>query len=715
MQWFDLTAPVPFRSRLPLFVAAYLIVLCGISAINSTLEDPAFTNLTFGLTILGFAVSLFLYRFQANTRMAEWGMLVVAAFYFGYAVATHRSVSVFMPSAAVGSSDLSLAVFLMWMAVFRSYLLISEDRLLFTCVPTIAILGLIGTNNLNNEIIVYFFVFIIASIFLLMYDNVIRAEGQGDPDRRFTHAPGLKHHLLVTMTFGLLVCIGGFLTALPIFAISSRLSPYQIPLGIHSAASANQEISPNQSLSQESYLSISEGPTRLTKTIIMLVKSSMPAYWRGRTYDIYTGRGWSDSTHYEALRDEGEGRDSWWRGEAVETTFDLPAPAFEPSHPKGTVSVEQVFRPQGGIMPVIYAASLPRRLTIAANRILVNEDVCLQIPGFQFLGSRTYRVVSDVSTASPDALRRASQEYPEDILANYLGVPANMSDVAETARQLTERATNPYDKAKTIELFLNENYVYNAGVSAAPEGEDVVSYFLYRQKEGFCQILATSMAMMARCAGIPARVVSGFAPGDYDPERKVHVVRDMHRHLWAELYFPEYGWIIFDPQPIRSVNDGTEDSSSGSNRFWNMVNRVIGRGFMPKFFVGLIFLISIYVGVAFLSDALSRRQRFGPTAPDDHAGQVIALYQKTGGRLERMGFPRPPYETSLEFRETLSDRLGEGEAARPILDSLARLTELFHHARYSGQSVTAEDAAQARELSAGLIAILKNFRPGASG
>jgi hypothetical protein len=66
---------------------------------------------------------------------------------------------------------------------------------------------------------------------------------------------------------------------------------------------------------------------------------------------------------------------------------------------------------------------------------------------------------------------------------------------------------------------------------------------------------------MLRAEGVPARVASGFAPGDFDPNTGVSIVRENHAHSWVEAYFPRYGWITFEPSSIRAIPPRVEESS----------------------------------------------------------------------------------------------------------------------------------------------------------
>jgi hypothetical protein len=69
------------------------------------------------------------------------------------------------------------------------------------------------------------------------------------------------------------------------------------------------------------------------------------------------------------------------------------------------------------------------------------------------------------------------------------------------------------------------------------------------------------MVVMLRAEGVPARVASGFAPGEFDPDTGVSIVRENHAHSWVEAYFPRYGWITFEPSSIRAVPPRIEDDS----------------------------------------------------------------------------------------------------------------------------------------------------------
>lgn len=167
-----------------------------------------------------------------------------------------------------------------------------------------------------------------------------------------------------------------------------------------------------------------------------------------------------------------------------------------------------------------------------------------------------YSLVAQVSTASEQGLRTAPTDYPDWVRQRYLQLPAHQpARIADLARQVVTEAgaTNPYDKAKAIESYLRANYKYDTHVTRPPPGTDYVDYFLFENKTGFCEYYSTAMVVMLRTLGIASREATGFAPGEQDKNSGEYVVRESSSHAWPEVYFPEYGWIEFEPTPSQGV------------------------------------------------------------------------------------------------------------------------------------------------------------------
>lgn len=165
----------------------------------------------------------------------------------------------------------------------------------------------------------------------------------------------------------------------------------------------------------------------------------------------------------------------------------------------------------------------------------------------------TYDIVARVSNATPDQLRAAGTDYPIQIRDRYLQLPEFSDRTQALAEQLAEGKDNPYDIASAIELYLRQNLRYNENVPNPPSNVDLVDYFLFEMKQGYCTYYASAMAEMLRILDIPARVAVGFYPANYDRDAGGYLYRDKNAHAWVEVYFPQYGWVPFEPTAARSA------------------------------------------------------------------------------------------------------------------------------------------------------------------
>jgi len=157
---------------------------------------------------------------------------------------------------------------------------------------------------------------------------------------------------------------------------------------------------------------------------------------------------------------------------------------------------------------------------------------------------------ADADTRDPEPVVRDSnsRSYPERVSLLYLQLPRLDSRIPELARRITASSGSNYARAKAIERYLQTNFSYTLQLPGLAE-PDPLSYFLFERKRGHCEYFASSMAIMLRTLGIPARVVNGFRGGEYNDLTGNYIVREKDAHSWVEAYFPEYGWATFDPTP----------------------------------------------------------------------------------------------------------------------------------------------------------------------
>ena len=273
----------------------------------------------------------------------------------------------------------------------------------------------------------------------------------------------------------------------------------------------------------------------------------------------------------------------WVTSSAPPQTFEANTPlipglleSYKPLH----LDVQMV-QPEGRLFwsGILFSADIPFtanwRVRPQSNLFADQSDL-LQADMFAALSNAdSYRVESYIPFVRTKELRSASSKYPEEISERYLALPRSVPErVHELAKEITDGRTNPYDKAKAIETHLR-TYPYDLEIGAPPEGQDVTDYFLFDLKKGYCDYYATAMVVLARSSGLPARFVSGYAPGEYDAQNARYIVRELHAHSWAEVYFPEIGWVEFEPTASQPEIDrsGSGDTSHCTNRRMKKLRR----------------------------------------------------------------------------------------------------------------------------------------------
>jgi len=164
----------------------------------------------------------------------------------------------------------------------------------------------------------------------------------------------------------------------------------------------------------------------------------------------------------------------------------------------------------------------------------------------------SYEGFSRVPLIPPRELRKAPASYPDPILHTYLELPTRLDPrIPALASKIAAGSKNEYDKAANIESYLKAHYAYTLDLSG-PRANDPLANFLFVRRAGHCEYFASAMTIMLRSIGIPSRYVTGFVPGEFNDIGGDYIVRESDAHAWVEVYFPDYGWITFDPTPAGS-------------------------------------------------------------------------------------------------------------------------------------------------------------------
>lgn len=261
----------------------------------------------------------------------------------------------------------------------------------------------------------------------------------------------------------------------------------------------------------------------LSPAVRFTVESPIERYWKATSYDRYTGNGW------------------------VRTGSSVPLDAANMQFPPGPRrTVRQTIEVESRLTTVP-AAWRPVAVDGAgSDRVRASESGAL-LADRPLQSGDVYSVTSAVGTDLGPLLERAGSDYPDRIRERYTRLPESTSDrVRERTDTITGDADSPYETAVRVEQWLEDNRGYSLTVDR-PEG-DVAEAFLFEMEDGYCTYFATTMAVMLRSEGVPARVATGYAPGQQVAEDR-WVVRGLDAHAWVEVYVPDLGWVAFDPTP----------------------------------------------------------------------------------------------------------------------------------------------------------------------
>ncbi|MCI0395398.1 MAG: DUF3488 and transglutaminase-like domain-containing protein [Chloroflexi bacterium] len=299
------------------------------------------------------------------------------------------------------------------------------------------------------------------------------------------------------------------------------------------------------------------GPRTVGNELIMdiYVGERLPyVYWQGIVYDTYQGGTWSVAGGEKTLHFPDEGPlnvpFNAARMEVVQTVMNfLPNVSTIYGAPELVATDRQIY---------VLAQS------DAAGKALVNG---IQSRFIMKQGER-YRVVSRLSIVDASSLRQAPTDYPDWVQETYLQMPDTLTpETLALAQELTAGYDNPFDKAIAVRDYLRANIAYNDQISAPPDGVEPIHYILFERKEAYCNYYASAMVMMLRSQGIPARIVAGYAQGEWDEDSHSYRVRSSNAHTWVEAYFPGYGWIQFEPTASLPAADRPETAGNPGDSF----------------------------------------------------------------------------------------------------------------------------------------------------
>jgi transglutaminase-like putative cysteine protease len=453
------------------------------------------------------------------------------------------------------------------------------------------------------------------------------------------------------------------------------------------------------------------GPEPFRNPRSLIIESTTPSYWRGQTFDTYTGQGWR-STH---------------------TTLDARQ-AGQPLTDKLNLSSRQASRSNVEILdspsPLLYSPGDALRLNrpylvqVAERGAQINEFASIRAT--RRVGQRlVYSIDSTLAAATSNELRQAPDIYPE-WTARYIQIPELPPRVIEFGNLLADASTNNFDRVRATEFFMRR-FPFAEDLDPLPMDRDATDFFLFDLRRGRSTLIASTMAVLVRSMGIPARLATGYTMGTFDPVTHRYFVNPSDAHSWVEVYFPSYGWVMFEPSgfqvpgihggPITDQSSDAESSNAASEDlsdvvdFLDELDDMTTFGFQPlappternvvqQFFDSLgdallaLIIISgtlLTLGILYLLGSIVRDRLQSPkTAVQRRYERMVRLANRAGYSTIR-GF------TPIELGRTLArdlfvpDEIGESDPSREKVTPPEMIVDCYTRAIYGKNQISRAD------------------------
>jgi len=280
------------------------------------------------------------------------------------------------------------------------------------------------------------------------------------------------------------------------------------------------------------------GPFIADDTVVFTAETEKRHYWRVESKDTYTGKGWklSGSADRETFNVENTVL-NWYEPktevEEFETEIQMDLKYSHIVYPLGLTSVETD--------PDIYFSVNPLSEKISTLR---GEDE-VKLDKYKL----NYQYPKYYINHLKEVVQSGGLEQDNNFKERYTQLPVDLPErVKELAVEITSSQTNRYDKVKAVEGYFQVNgFAYDTQNVAIPTAdEDYVDQFLFDTKIGYCDNFSTSMVVLLRAVDIPARWVKGYTEGQR-VELNSYEITNNNAHSWVEVYFPEFGWVPFEP------------------------------------------------------------------------------------------------------------------------------------------------------------------------
>jgi protein-glutamine gamma-glutamyltransferase len=360
--------------------------------------------------------------------------------------------------------------------------------------------------------------------------------------------------------------------------------------------------------------------------LVFRVRADQPTYWIAETFDQWTGQSWVEA--------QPPANPPQWREVSTGSPFPIPSPVGQAR--RGTPDYQTFYLNEAGPNLVFHAANA-EEVWFPARRLYVNPYGTVRSGTSMGPGS-VYTVLSNVDRPSSSELSAAGgpgpaelRGLPTSVRAQSLQLPHPYRRAAALAAQVTANDTSVYAKVVALEHWMGTHTKYTTDIPPLKPGQDTVNQFLFGSRRGYCEQISTSLAVMLRSLGIPAREATGYVPGPYNPITDLYDVQANDAHAWVQVWFPGYGWQSFDPTAFVPLANPSPAEALGHDL------ASVGRR------IPLVPVLAV-VAVALAAAMVVRRRRHAPrswgaaiTRTLEEAARRVGLAVEAGESLVALG------------------------------------------------------------------------------
>jgi protein-glutamine gamma-glutamyltransferase len=378
--------------------------------------------------------------------------------------------------------------------------------------------------------IVFILFYLTLSLCLIFYNMTVEKVGSHSPPEIFKWAG--DHEKLPVSLFG---ASSGLIAISLVFTTFIFISFPRVGLSFLSLNSDSNSIS---GFSDNVVLG-DVGNIKQNEAVVMRVEYSKggkkvrpqsPILWRGVVLDHYNDNRWR-ATSSEELE--------LWHSEGQDIALFHVVPEKEILH-------QDVYR-EAFDTDIVFTHGIPRTINGTFRNLRIDPGFVLKTgnPG----GARHFVMQSEVGYPMQSYNFKSPNLDFNQYHFRYLQLPTTSTQFVQLAEQLTGKRDNVVAKAEAILDHLRDGFSYTLEKEAPEADMSPIDFFLFQRKKGHCEYFASAMTLLLRQAGVAARMVNGFAEGEWNALGEYLIVKEKHAHSWVEAFVPGTGWVVYDPTP----------------------------------------------------------------------------------------------------------------------------------------------------------------------